>query len=564
MMTISSTSGISPSRSPEPLHEGRTSTAPNTPTQAPLTGAEDSLSSRVSAVVDAAAGVARRVGLPVLAAVRDASVTQALGAVVRDAVAPATSLAVNVVSTLAKASQQFSQAVASSQPLQTALSANLENPNAQMGAHLEAVEYGKHSAEVLDRVLPFLHSAARIGVAGTSLAFGLGRSAGLAAGDAIGRVERGVPQNRDVISGDMPQAATLSSTSTAKLAAVGVQQWLLGSLTGAVGNLAGQFVAGPVLNLIPRQFQPIDARAVVPQETVDLMNTLKPGAGNELRDQVKAAQGEIANIASPSNVLLGQISFDAVTAGRFAGQSGTPLGVAGQVGFGLAVSATAGTMIGAAMAVRQSVATVKVPDIAGLREAVAASPADGAAALANVASKEVPLFFAKHTATGGSATVMDAAQRSTAAQIRDSVLQVASGVVNFPQAAGAAVKQAFVAGPLLDPLPTAQGAQGSGTAGRALATASNVAGSGLRRFLQMAKSTAMTTGMSTASAMLASATEGPARRAVLAVGNAVGIHAAIKPWFNALVRDIPAGDNAMKAQRQETVNKPAATDRPRV
>lgn len=89
---------------------------------------------------------------------------------------------------------------------------------------------------------------------------------------------------------------------------------------------------------------------------------------------------------------------------------------------------------------------------------------------------------------------------------------------------------------------------------RATATVSNVLASGVRRTKLMAESTAVTSLMSTGSAMLASATEGPARRAVLALGNAIGIHAAIRPWFNALANDIPAGDNAMRAERQQHVN----------
>lgn len=580
-MSISSTTGVTPSRSPEPLTSGGpTSSTPTTPaqtqTQVPATTVEGGLRSRAAAAADGVAGMARRVGLPqAAAAVRASSVTQALGGLASAVVTPAASLVVDVVATGIKGVKQARQSSASSQPLQAALRGNLAEAGAQMGAHEQAAAYGQHSAQMLDRVLPFVLSVARIGVAGTSMAFGLGRNSGLAAGDALGRAERGAAQSGSFISGSAAPAAILSSQAAGQSVATGVQQWLLGSATGAVGNLAGQFLVAPLLNLIPRQFNPIDARAVVPDEIVDLMNQLKPGSGSELRDKVKATQGEISNISSESNVQLGQFSFDAVTAGRFAIQGATPLGASGQVAVGLAVSATAGAAIGAVMAIRQSVTTVDIPKIADLREAVAAAPADGAAALAQVPTNAVPLYFAKHMGaaapapggevphdieTGHAAAAANESQRSRMSQTLDTIK---NGVIDFASGAGGAVKQGFVTSALNEPRPTTPGAEGASAAGRALATASNVAASGVRRFGQMAASTVVTSSMSTVSNMLASATEGPAQRAVLALGNAVGIHTAIKPWFDALARDIPAGDNTMRAQRQESVNAQAVR-RPQV
>ena len=575
-MSISSTTGMPPPRSPEPLvpSGGRTSTAPPTPqTQLAVAGAPPS---RVAAFVDGAAGMARRVGLPqATAAVGGSSVAQALGGLASAVVKPAVSLAVDVVATGIKGVKQASQPSASSQPLQAALGGNLAQADAQMSAHEQAVAYGKHSAQMLDRVLPFVLSVARIGVAGTSMAFGLGRNSGLAAGDAAGRAQRGAEQSGGLISGSAAPAATLSSQAVGQSVASGVQQWALGSVTGAAGNLAGQFLVAPVLNLIPRQFNPIDARAVVPEETVALMNQLKPGSGNELRDQVKANQGEITNITSESNVRLGQISFDAVTAGRFAIQGATPLGVAGQVTVGLAVSATAGAAIGATMGVRQSVATMDIPDIQALREAAASAPADGAAALAQVKTNAVPLFFAKHMGaaapaqggegaldieTGHAVVASSEEQRGRMAEILKTVGNGLTSMVSVP---AAAVQQAFIAGPLHEPLPTTPGAQSASTLSRIGHTADNVVASGVRRAGEMAAATVATSTMSTVSTMLAGAVDGPAKRAVLALGNAVGIHTAIKPWFDALAGGIPAGDNAMKAKRQESVNTQATQGLPR-
>lgn len=573
-MSISTTTGATPTRSPEPFVPSgvRTSTAPSTPqTQVAVEGAP---ASRVTAFVDGAASMARRVGLPqVTAAVLDSSTAQALGGVASAVVKPVASLAVDVVATGIKGVKQASQPSASSQPLQAALSGNLAEANAQMGAHEQAVEYGKHSAQMLDRVLPFVLQVARIGVAGTSMAFGLGRNSGLSAGDAAGRAQRGAEQAGGFLSGSTAPATTLSAQSMGQSVLAGAAQWALGSVTGAVGNLAGAFLVAPVLNLMPRQFNPIDARAVVPDETVALMNQLKPDSGNALRDQVKADQGEITNISSKSNVLLGQISFDAVTAGRFAIQGATPLGAAGQVTVGLAVSATAGAAIGAVMGVRQSVATIDIPKIEDLRAAVASGPVDGAAALAQVPTNAVPLFFAKHMGaaaptqggegahdveSGHAAAAPNEEQRGRMAQTLDTIKNGVIGFASLASTAGGAVKQAFVASPLNEPLPTTPGAETASTASRVRHTVDNVVGSGVLRAKEMAYSTMATNTASTVSTMLASTIADPiGQRAALAIGNAVGIHTAIKPWFDALASDIPAGDNAMKAKRQESVNTQA-------
>jgi hypothetical protein len=585
MKTSSSLPVASPSSSPLQLmpSDAATSSAPTTPTQErmPAIGHGEELRSRVPGHTGGAADMPRRAGLQqIAAAVGNASVTQAVVGALQDAVAPASSLMADTARVLSRAAQQASRPALSSQPLQAALRGDLANAEGQLNAHREAIEYGQHSAQMLDRVLPFAHGVLRIGLAGTAMTLGLGRSAGTAAGDTLGRIHRGAPVSQGFLAGAQAPARPLSSAAVLQSAATGFQQWLLGSAGCGVGNLAGQLLVAPLVGMIPRQFHAIDARAVVPNKVVDLMNTLKPGAGNELRDQVKAAQTEIANLTSPSNVLLGQISFDSAMATRFAALGATPLGIAGQVGAGVGVSATAGALIGAVMALRQAVSTIEVPDAAALQQAVDRAPADGPAALAQVRSNAVPLFFARHTSpnvptseaprdieTGGAITAPDTAQAARASSISGAVSRTISMIGEFAKAAGdgvaaagTAVKQGFLMSPLLEPLPsTTPHAQGEG---RVLATTSNVLASGVRRAVLLAKATAPTSAMATASAMLAGATEGVARRAVLAIGNAVGIHAAIQPGFDALARGIPAGDNAMRARRQELVNTKASARPP--
>ncbi|AXV77088.1 MULTISPECIES: type III effector protein [Ralstonia solanacearum species complex] len=568
-------------RSPAPLTHGPTSTTPNTPEPRQVSGEHGGqLRRRLGAGAAVVSSMVRRTKLPKATdAVRNASLTRALHTAAKEVVVPAATLTGDVLSAVGKAARQAAQLPAPSLPLQRALGADLTQPDRQMEAHQKAVIYGNHSAQHVDRLVAFLHSVLRLGVAGTSMAFGLGRNSGLAAGDALGRAERGVPQASGVITGSAAPARTMSSQSAFLLAAAGVQQWALGSVTGAAGNLVGQFVAGPVVNMLPRQFQAIDARAVVPQEIVDHMNMLKPGSGNELRDKAKAMQADIANISSESNARLGQISFDSVTAARMAAQGSTPLGVAGQISLGLAVSATAGAMIGAGMAVRQSIATIDVPKRDELLQAAASAPADGAAALAALSTSPVPLFFAKHATmpavaaaadieTGHAAAAAQPHQQEQMSRMHGVVLQVkqvAGAVGSVVTAPASAIAKAFVAGPLLEPQPTVEGAAPSGPVSRATATVSNVLASGIRRTALMASSTATTSLMSTGSAMLAGATDGTARRAVLALGNAIGIHAAIRPWFNALASHIPVGDNTMRAERQQYVNAQAQRpERPEV
>ncbi len=557
-------------RSPAPLTHGPTSTAPTTPPPRQASGEHGGqLRTRLGNAGAAVSSIARRVKLPEAAnAVSNASLTRALVATAKDVVAPAAALTGDVLSAVGKAARQSTQPSASSVPLQRALGGDLTQSGQQMGAHREAVTYGEHSAQHVDRLVAFLHSVLRLGVAGTSMAFGLGRNAGLTAGDALSRLERGVPQASGIITGSEAPARTMSSQSAFLLALGGLQQWALGSVTGAAGNLAGQFVAGPVVNMLPRQFQAIDARVVVPQDIVDHMNTLRPDAGTELRNKVKAMQMDLANVSSESNVLLGQIAFDSVTAARMAAQSGTPLGAAGQISLGLAVSATAGALIGAGMAVRQSIATIDVPQPDPLRETANANPAGGAAALAELPTNPVPLFFARHTTmpaaaapgdieTGHAASVAQPHQQEQMSRMHGVIAQVtrlAGSVGSLATAPASAVAKAFAAGPLLDPQPTVDGASPSGPALRTWNTTLNVLASAVRRTRLMAASTATTTLMSTGSSMLASATEGAARRAVLAGGYSFGIHQAIVPWFNALASHIPAGDNAMRAERQQHVN----------
>lgn len=584
----------SASQSPAPLITGSTSSNPTTPLEPPRQeelqqpqGLRRRVRSGLESAGDAASQLAGRVGLPqVVEAAANTSVTHTAGSKIKDAVMPTLSTVGAVIKTGVKAVKQFSQKPVSSQPLQNALRAELDPAKLapedrgqagdnQIKAHQEAIKYGQGSAQWMDRLQPLATSIMRVGVAGTSMAFGVGRNAGLAAGDAVARAEQGRPQSGAVFdnSAAAPGAAPSGPPSLKSMVVSTVTQLFMGSTAGATGNLLGQTVVAPVINLMPRQFAPIDDKAVVPDQVVKDMNTLLPGSGDQLRASVKAQQAEITNISSDSNVTLGQVAFDAVTAARAAALGTTPLGVAGQVGFGLGVSATAGGVIGAVMGVRQSVATVKVPDAAQLSELVASGRTDGAQALQDLMKKgnEVPLFFAKHmnatapststpsTSTaggdiesGGPATTQ-APPLSTAAKAGQVVSAVASVVTTPLNAIGAA----FKAGPLMDPQPTVEGAPPRSASSVARHTLSNVGASLLNRAGEMVKATTALGVISTVTAAVARPLAEADQRVAMAIGGAIGIHTAIKPWFDSSAKDIPAGDAKIKTDRLEVVNAQA-------
>ena len=586
----------SPSQSPAPLVTGSTSSNPTTPLEPPRQeelqqpqGLRRRVRSGLESAGDAASQLAGRVGLPQVAeAAVNTSVTHTTGSKIRDAVMPTLSTVGAVIKTGVKAVKQFSHKPVSSQPLQNALRAELDPAKLapedrgqagdnQIKAHQEAIKYGQGSAQWMDRLQPLATSIMRVGLAGTSMAFGVGRNSGLAAGDAAARAEQGRPQSGAVFdnSAPAPGAAPSGPPSLKSMVVSTVTQLFMGSAAGATGNLLGQTVVAPVINLMPRQFAPIDDKAVVPDQVVKDMNTLLPGSGDQLRASVKAQQAEITNISSDSNVTLGQVAFDAVTAARAAALGTTPLGVAGQVGFGLGVSATAGGVIGAVMGVRQSVATVKVPDAAQLSALVASGRADGAQALQDLmrTGNEVPLFFAKHmnatapapsTSTpstsaaagdieSGRPATTQAPPLSTAAKAGQVVSAVASVVTTPLNAIGAA----FKAGPLMDPQPTVEGAPPRSTLSVAGHTLSNIGASVLNRAGEMVKATTALGVISTVTAAVARPLAQADQRVAMAIGGAIGIHTAIKPWFDSSAKDIPAGDAKIKTNRLEVVNAQA-------
>jgi hypothetical protein len=346
-----------------------------------------------AAAAEPAASTARRVSLPsVMSAAKDLAL-------------PNVSMIGSALATSIKAVKQFVRPVVSSAPLQSALRSDLTQGAAQLDAHAAAVAYGKGSATWLDRTVPLVHSVLRQAMATTAA-----------------EVDR------------VAASASGSGSLFARLAA------------GQTGEVLSRKLVGPLIDRLPRQFDAIDARAVVPDQIVRDMNALVPGSGDRLRASVPARQVEIADLGSASNTKLAALSADAANRARVAAMA-TPLGLAGQAGLGLGAEAAAGGVIGGVMAMRQSVATLTVPDAGQLRALVASRPDDGARALEQLmkasggehpAAHKVPLFFAKQL-RGTAEPAADAGQRARMAASRESLVQ---GIKAVPADAAAAAPPA--------------------------------------------------------------------------------------------------------------------------
>ena len=374
---------------PSGVDGGRSSTPPE-PARSQTLESPEALRQRPPATgAEPGAPTARRVSLPrVVEAAKDIAL-------------PNVSMIGSALATGVKAVKQFMRPVVSSAPLQSALRGDLGQGAAQLDAHAAAVAYGKGSATWLDRTVPLVHSVLRQGVTSASAEVDHVAAAAAAPGSLFARLS-----------------------------------------AGQTGEVLSRKLAGPLIDRLPRHFQAIDARAVVPDQIVGDMNALVPGAGDKLRASVSARQVEIVDLGSASNTKLAKLSEDAANRARVALMA-TPLGLAGQAGLGLGAAAAAGGVIGGVMATRQSVATVTVPDAEQLRALVASRPADGAQALEQLmksrgseqpGAHKVPLFFAKRL-PGKAEAAADAGQRARMAASRESLTK---GMTAMPSAASPA------------------------------------------------------------------------------------------------------------------------------
>lgn len=397
----------------------------------------------------------------------------------------------------------------------------------QMDAHNALKAYAQSTGSSMDRVLPVLHKTAAVGGAGSGMAFGVGRSAGIAVANLALSQHRGGELELGFNAQAMPPGPP--GIDALANAAAG---WVLGSALGGVGNFVGQTLVAPLVNRINRQLAPVDPKAVVPDRMVKLMNQFDPGAGTALRSAVEAEQKQNISIASERNIAVGQFFFDAANAVKAGIQGKNSLGLAGSLTVGTVVSTLAGSCIGATIAINSSLATAPVPDLAALEALDAAHPNasnESRAALKSLDKHAVPLFFTKHSVEPG--------------------VTVFTNPVSDP-APSRAVVMGDDQGDLPEPPPAR------------LATMVNTATSIAQRGTAMLRATTGTTMVAAVTPAFAASM--PTERmadAARAVAAGVGIHLAIRPWFNALAADIPAGDKAIVAGRQVAVDAAATRQR---
>lgn len=278
-------------------------------------------------------------------------------------------------------------------------------------------------------------------------------------------------------------------------------------------------LATPLLDLIARQFGRIDARMVVPQEKVDLMNRIDAGAGEALRRQVEQAQAETGDRHSAASLRMHPAALDAVAVPP-------PIHPGAPATLELTQLPAAST-IGTAMVLRHSAAT----EAGALQLQAEQAPAADAHVmhemyeLAGLSAEPVPLFYASGAGTTGAcAAVADAAQRERLGGMLTAVEQEMRALAGLARA-------------LQRPLARLGGA---GPARRAevpvLATLCDVVAVGLHRDDLAADRPPAALCVPGAQACVA---ESPARLALLTMGHAVDVHAAATPWL--LPSSSPAG-----------------------
>jgi hypothetical protein len=193
---------------------------------------------------------------------------------------------------------------------------------------------------------------------------------------------------------------------------------------------------------------------------------------------------------------------------------------------GTAVSVAAGACIGATIALNSSLANVAVPDLVELRAAAQNPDGGGAGALSALERHPVPLFYAKQ-------------------------MPAPASLFKNPVAEPAPSREALL-GDAQGPLPA--------QAPSRLANVANGVASALIRAAAMLKATVGTgiiAAMTPAFARSVAGGDPQTETLVRATAAAIGIHTAIKPWFNELAGGIAGREAALVAARQSAVDAAA-------
>ncbi len=382
----------------------------------------------------------------------------------------------------------------------------------QRAAHEAQTALAQQPIPLLHRAVPVAREALRVGVVGSLPTFGVGRTLGVEVGKNSAAL--GLPRT--------PRAGV---------------QWFTGAVGGAIGNLAGQSLATPLLDKLPRQFRPIDPAAVLPDHLVKKMNRVRRGWGDELRAAIAEQQREILRINSNTNIHFAEKAFSVATGVRLLSQQpGRVPNLAGSVAISSAVSTVAGGAVGLNMGVNMAKAEVRVPRMEALDRALASKTGRVQEDAIMQDARSLPLFYAHHTPVG---------------DLR-------------PPTAG--IVDGGTPGQVRRPTPKRQHQQeriafpGWGAAAKNLGADLRHIGESVSfrsGYLMQATAAPSAIGAVQPFVVAAMPNEAAARFSSVALP-IVGIYAVLRPWFNALAGGIPAQDAAMRARRQKDVDAAAA------
>ncbi len=377
------------------------------------------------------------------------------------------------------------------------------------------------------------HQAADIGL-GSALTFGLGNSGGQEIANQI----TDQFTSRIAAFANFTNFGNSGAPDSARGVALHFARAAIGHVGASLGrglfNTAAPYLAASLVNMIPCQFAPNDARELVPQEKVDLMNELVPGAGDALRVECSIMQGAAATLSSASSIRAGEWGFDSANGARGAALANQALHPVLAVAAGTLVSALGGLGTGLGMACQQATATVAVPRLAALESAVRAAHGDP-----------------------GSATQrLDSLIRHDCDNLN--LFKVVKPAVSTAQA----YHNAFKNSPLRAPKPRAAPNAPRSMVQQANAvalTVANVCAAVADRSVEMSKATAATSAMTAVTKLaIAGGADKNAARITAAVGLAVAIHVSVAP-FHKKLGEIAARDAARLQRNQAAADQAHAS-----
>jgi hypothetical protein len=243
---------------------------------------------------------------------------------------------------------------------------------AEQKANQAAKAYQASRNEKMDVLVAVMHKMAFISLAGTGSAFGLGRNGGRAVSRFFTAKILGTQADLGFfVPNKLPITDFYSAAEVMTEAAVkALMEYPFASVFCALGNMVGQHVVAPLINLINRQYEKLDSPLVVSSEIYSLMNEHDAGSGDKLRKEVKKRQENLFALGSEKNIFNGEVGYDIATGVRALSVGTRRLGAKGVISVGVTTSIGAGALIGGLMAANMATATIKVPDPKALREAI--------------------------------------------------------------------------------------------------------------------------------------------------------------------------------------------------